>query len=50
MGKERADILTAVFLVKGLGTVNTMPLTFLWRNSKNHGNGNFQEGFGHSTA
>ena len=26
-----------------------MPVTFIWRNSKNGGNGNFQEGFRHYT-
>ena len=42
-GRKRANILTVVFLGARLGTVNGMPLTFIWRNSKNDGNGNFQE-------
>ena len=41
VGKEEGDILTVVFLGTGLGTVNAMALTFIWRNSKNDGNGNF---------
>ena len=45
MGKERAKILTVVFLGSRLGMVNAMPLTFIWRNSTNDGNGNFKNVF-----
>ena len=41
LGRKRADILPWYSWGQtGLGTVNAVPLTFMWRNSKNGGDGN----------